>query len=121
MPPLVTTSCCPNHVLAVCTSNDSTNRGAPVPTYVDQCSTEPLPCNCSRSKRAICALVSAIDAFCGRLQSIPSSSRSDGGKNCCCTNVMPNNATEKAATVTPTVIQRGRIQTSRRGGQLRSA
>ena len=36
------------------------------------------------SKRSICALVSAIEAFCGRCQSTISSGRSDDGKNCCC-------------------------------------
>ena len=46
-----------------------------------------LPCNCSRSKRAIWALVSLIEAFCGRFQSMISSSRSDEGKNCCCTKL----------------------------------
>ena len=55
------------------------------------------PSSISASNRAICASVSSIEEFCGRFQSTINSGRSDDGKNCCCTNPMPNSGEREGA------------------------
>ncbi|MNL08758.1 hypothetical protein D3C87_1294930 [compost metagenome] len=62
----------------------------------------------SFSNCAICRLVSAIELFCGRFQSTISSTRSEAGKNCCCTRLMPPTERANNATVRMIVTQRKR-------------
>ena len=72
----------------------------------------------SPSKRAsnwsICFFVSSIEADCGRVRSTRISTRSDEGKNCCCTNAMPTIEAPSKASVTAIVSQRARIAPSSR-------
>ncbi len=75
------------------------------------------PVRASFSKRSICALVSAIEAFCGRFQSTISSARSDEGKNCCCTKRMPTSDGDERRDGRAMVIQRQRMQTVQQAGE----
>ncbi len=66
------------------------------------------------SNRSICALVSLMLAFCGRVMSTSTSGRSEAGKNCCWTWPMPTMAAPSRPTQEATVTQRKRIAGSSR-------
>ena len=115
MPPLVTTTIWPNQVFAVCTSNDSTKRGAPVPDI----SRPMLDAGISLQLLALEARHLRIGVGNrGVLRQVPVDDQlgrgPTRGKTAAARISCPNSDSAKAATVTPMVIQRWCMQTRRK-------